>query len=74
MKPESDRVIRLRDGRYVLLMPLPLHREHRRGVYLRRTDWIVQVGNTIAWGRTKREAVASIRQKLGAPRLRLVER
>jgi hypothetical protein len=58
-------MIKLRNGRTVLLRPVALHRRHRRGTYKRPTDWLVQVGSTIVWARTRTEVIQELKRKLG---------
>jgi hypothetical protein len=55
------------NGAYAGVRFTALHRrrDDRRGPYARPTDWITQAGSTMAWGHTKREALASLKSALG---------
>lgn len=57
--------MRLLDGRIALVWFVALHRRHRRGVYRRPSDWLAQAGDIIAWGRTRREALAQLKKMAG---------
>jgi hypothetical protein len=49
------------DGRCAGIRVTAMHRHHPRGgVYDRPSDWIAQAGKTIAWGRTRRAAIAAL--------------
>jgi hypothetical protein len=66
------------DNRVVPVSCMPLHRKYqywnkrtgigrRAGIYKRPTDWIVRGGGSginIAWGRTRRGALANLRDML----------
>ena len=58
--------IKLRNGTFCALYPVPLYRRrYRRGIYSRPTDWIVQAGRgPIAWGRTRKEAITQLKRQL----------
>jgi hypothetical protein len=43
---------------------LALHRRHRHGVYRRNTNWMAQAGDITAWGRTRSEAIARLKQNV----------
>jgi sRNA-binding protein len=53
-------ILRLPNGYSYLVHPIPMHRRkpHSKRAFARPTDWIVQAGSVIAWGRTRRDAIA----------------
>jgi hypothetical protein len=55
--------LRLPNGYYCLVRPVPLHRRkpHSKRAFARPTDWICQAGSVIAWGRTRRDAIANLK-------------
>jgi biotin carboxylase len=55
--------LRLPNGYSYLVHPIPLHRRkpHSQRAYARPTDWIAEAGEVIAWGRTRRDAIANLK-------------
>jgi hypothetical protein len=55
--------LQLPNGYHYLVRTTALHRRkpHSKCAYARVSDWIAQAGPTIAWGRTRREAITNLR-------------
>jgi hypothetical protein len=54
--------LRLPNGMVALFTTTALHRRRpgRKYPYARPTDWIAQTSRVTCWGRTKREAIATL--------------
>jgi hypothetical protein len=57
-------VLHFTDGSCAGVRVTKLARWHRRGFYSRASDWLAQAGETIAWGRTRGEAIRRLREML----------
>jgi hypothetical protein len=58
--------LRLPNGVYLVFVT-PMHRRkpHSKNAYARPTDWIVEAGGVIRWGRTRRDALANLKAAIG---------
>ena len=55
--------LRLPNGSYYLVFITPMHRRksHSKCAYARPSDWLARAGPVIAWGRTRRDAIANLK-------------
>jgi len=56
-------IVKFPNGMFALVRIVPMHRRkpHSKNAYARPTDWIVQAGDVIRWGRTRRDAIANLK-------------